>query len=442
VHGLEKNLILPMRILLVSPYLPWPLNSGGNAGMFSALKSLVADHEFTVVCLLQSPKQQTDLKELRQALPGVRFIPVETWTQDSGRFSNHPAFQAMRNFYRATREKLLQPGAAAPLPYYPFNPLPAKLIQTISEQLKKGVDICQVEFAELMSLGAWLPPELPKIYIHHQIHFIYAQRFIQAQGNAGGYGLYLEAAMRAQEIAFLKHYDTVVALSREDFEILQPHLNGVAIEISPTPFPADIQITAAAPVPFNGTFSFIASEAHLPNRDALAWLLAEIWPKISAALPSARLNIIGDWSEKTKNKLAQPTLNFTGFVPDLAAVVPGSVMLVPLRIGSGIRVKIMAAQALGAPVVTTRIGGEGLIGEDGREMLIRDSPDDFAAAAVELTRQPALWQKLSAGGKETVRKNYSPESVRARRNEIYARLLSARSAGSKTERVQAPASRL
>ncbi len=420
-----------MRILVVTPYLPWPLNSGGNAGQFTTLKCLMRDHEFTVVCLLQSPRQEASLKQLRQVLPAVRFVPVETWQQNSGRMASHPAFQAIRNFYRNSRGRLLHSRAAAPLPYYPFNPLPANLIRVLSEELKKGVDICQVEFAEMMPLGAWLPREMPKVFVHHQIHFIYAQRFIQAQGDAGGYAHFLETTMRAQEIAFLKCFDTVVTLSGDDREILRPYLNGVELAISPSPFPADIQITDAPPAPFNGTFSYIASETHLPNRDALVWLLEEIWPKISAALPLARLNIIGDWSEKTKNKLAGPTLNFTGFVPELASVLPGSVMLVPLRIGSGIRVKILAAQALGSPVVTTRIGGEGLIGEDGKEMLIRDSADDFAAAAIELTRQPALWQKLCAAGRESVRKNYSAESVRARRNEIYARLLSAHSARTK-----------
>jgi glycosyltransferase involved in cell wall biosynthesis len=442
VQGLEKNLTSRMRILLVTPYLPWPLNTGGNAGIFSTLKCLMADHEFTVVSLLQSPKQKPHLGPLRLALPGIRFIPVETWAQNSGRFSNNPAFRAARIFYRASREVVLHPGKAAPLPYYPFNPLPAKLIQIINEEIKKGVDICQVEFAEMMPLGAWLPPELPKVLIHHQIHFMYAQRFIQTQGDAGGYGRFLEATMRAQEIAFLKCFDTVVTMSKEDCDILRPHLNGVELVASPSPCPADIQITATPPAPFNGTFSFIASEAHLPNRDALVWLLEEIWPKISAALPSARLNIIGEWSEKRRNELAGPGLKFTGFVPDLASVVPGSVMLVPVRIGSGIRLKIVAAQALGAPVVTTRIGGEGLIGEDGREMLIRDSADDFAAAAVELARQPALWQKLCAAGKETVRKNYSPESLRARRNEIYRRLRTVPPAGNKPEKVPAPASLL
>jgi glycosyltransferase involved in cell wall biosynthesis len=410
-----------MRILIVTPYLPWPLNSGGNSGQFAVLKCLMEDHEFTVVCLLQSPKQKKDLEPLRAALPGVRFVPVESWTENSGRFSKLPVFQAARILYRACRELLLQSGGGEPMPFYPFNPLPVNFILAINEEIKKGVDLCQVEFAELLPLGAWLPPELPKVFLHHQIHFIYTQRFIEAQGDAGGYARFLETTMRVQEVAYLKYFNSVIVLSQVDHDILQPHLNGVELAISPPPFPADVEIAADAP-PFNGTFTYIASEGHSPNRDGLAWLLEDIWPKIATALPSACLKIIGSWSEKAIKKLARPGVEFTGFVPDLATVVPGSVVLVPIRIGSGIRLKILTAQALGAPVVTTAIGCEGLIGEDGWEMLIRDSAEDFAAAAIELTRDEEMWRKLCMAGREAVVRNYSPESVRARRNEIYGRL--------------------
>lgn len=98
-------------------------------------------------------------------------------------------------------------------------------------------------------------------------------------------------------------------------------------------------------------------------------------------------------------------------------------MLVPVRIGSGIRVKILIALALGVPVVSTTIGNEGIEILDGREILLRDDPDDFAAAAIELARNPALWRSLAIAGKDAVQKNYSPETVRIRRNQIYERLL-------------------
>jgi glycosyltransferase involved in cell wall biosynthesis len=411
-----------MKILVVTPYLPWPLNTGGNTAQFATLKCLKADHEFTVVSLLHSPKQRGDLEEAGRALPGVRFIGVDAWDMEPGRFSRNAAFLAARKIYRMSREALLQPGQPTALPYYPFNPLPAELIQILNKELQKGVDICQAEFAEMMPLGAWLPAEVPRVFIHHQIHFVYARRFIQAKGAAGGYGHFLEATIRAQETVFLKYFDTVVTFSQTDREILQPYLNGTEVVTSPFPLPPDVETKRETRDKFSGAFSFIASEAHDPNRDALEWLLEEIWPRIAAALPGASLNIIGEWSEKRKNRLTGAKINFTGYVKDLSSVMDGSVLLVPLRIGSGIRVKILTAQALGTPVVTTQIGTEGIEGADGKELLIRDTAESFAAAAVELANEPALWKRLSMAGREAVVRNYSPESVRARRNEIYGRL--------------------
>ena len=94
-------------------------------------------------------------------------------------------------------------------------------------------------------------------------------------------------------------------------------------------------------------------------------------------------------------------------------------MLVPLRIGSGIRVKIMVAMAQGVPVVSTTVGCEGMLMRDGQDLLVRDSGTAFAAAAVELARTPALWKELAASGQAAIIQNYSPESVRLRRNQIY-----------------------
>ena len=415
-----------MRILIASPFLPWPLNAGGNAAQFATLKCLAPDHEFVVVTQLNSTNHPSHLDQLRKALPGVRFIGVGGYRREPGIFSPRFALRTARKIYKIARKTLSQPAEPPPAPHYPFHSISANFIQALKEELKNGVDIFQAEFAEMMPLGAWVPPTLPKLFIHHQVHFVYAKRFIQARGDPTGYSDFLEAAMRNQEIALLKSFDTVVTFSHDDSAVLRPLLNGVTIDTSPFPLPPDVEVSHDKPTPFNGTFCFVASEPHFPNQDALAWLLEEIWPKISAALPSAKLNIVGDWSEKTRSRLAGPKVNFTGFVPDLSPVLKGSVQLVPLRIGSGIRVKILVALALGAPVVTTRIGGEGLMGIDDKEMLVRDTADDFAAAAIELTRQPALWQSMCLAGRDAVLKNYSPESVRARRNQIYDRLLASR----------------
>src|SRR6185312_11616650 len=104
-------------------------------------------------------------------------------------------------------------------------------------------------------------------------------------------------------------------------------------------------IAAAVESGFDGNFVFLGSEAHRANADALAWLLKAIWPAILAELPGAELKVIGDWTPAWRAAHARERVSFCGFLPDLAPALRGSIMLVPLRVGSGIRVKILAALA-------------------------------------------------------------------------------------------------
>jgi len=95
---------------------------------------------------------------------------------------------------------------------------------------------------------------------------------------------------------------------------------------------------AKSPPLFPATL-FLALGAHNPIATALEWLLAEIWPQITARLPSASLHVIGEWSAADQTAFARPGVVFLGFVKELSAALRGGIMLVPLRVGSGLRVK-------------------------------------------------------------------------------------------------------
>ena len=172
------------------------------------------------------------------------------------------------------------------------QPLPRPFIAALQEELKRGTDLCQAEFAEMLSLGAWFPKELPKVFIHHQIHFVYARRFAAAH-NPGGYANYFNSMMQAQELAYLRHFDSVITFSEADRQTLLSQLPAARVWNSPFPIPANVAIVETVTAEFDGRFLFVASEEHSPNRDALDWLLAEIWPQILQKLPAARLVIIG-----------------------------------------------------------------------------------------------------------------------------------------------------
>ncbi len=414
-----------MRILVASPYLPWPLWSGGNAAQFSTLHCLAQDHDFTLVCPVYSEAQRGYAQELQKRLSGVRIRAVFCGTR--------PPPLSLRVWHRGAgvARSLLKPLVhrgpdipPRPLPWYPFQPLPEPLVVALQEELERGTDLCQAEFAEMLPLGSWFPDELPKLFIQHQVHFIYAQRFLASQGGTD-YGRYLETMMRTQEVAFLGRFDQVVVFGEADKHALAPYLDSSKLSVSPFPIPADVGVAREIPERFDGRFLFVGSQEHGPNRDALDWLLSDIWPGITRQLPRARLTVVGRWNESVRASYAAASICFAGFVDNLARVLGGGILLVPLKIGSGIRTKILAALAQGVPVVTTPVGAEGLAVPEGCGCLVRSDPTEFANAAVELAQQPELWARVAASGLRAVVGTYSPESVRRRRNEIYSQVVGA-----------------
>jgi glycosyltransferase involved in cell wall biosynthesis len=411
-----------MNILVASPYLPWPLNAGGRVAQYSSLACLCTDHRFTLVCPVYTEEGLSDAAALQETLPGIKVRAVYCGSLE--RLSPPGEDILLRSLKWGARQyrkwrSTAPPGTAAqkerPVPAYPFSPLPEAYVAALADELKLGIDLVQVEFAEMLSLGAWLPREIPKVFIHHQLHFVYAERFLTAR-NLAGYSEYLREVMRVQEKAYLREFDSVVVFSDEDKRALSGWLEDDKVHVSPFPIASGSETRDDSR---EARFSFVGSEEHFPNRDALEWLTEEIWPEISKQMPGAILRVIGPWGEASRARHSKPGVEFTGFVADLENAIGGSVMLVPLRIGSGIRVKLLDAMAQGAPAVSTSIGCEGIPVADGINILIRDDASAFAAAAVELLNNSKLRTRLASAGKDLVAKYYSPDRVRKRRNEIY-----------------------
>ena len=161
------------------------------------------------------------------------------------------------------------------------------------------------------------------------------------------------------------------------------------------------------------------SRGWLPNEEGAAWFTAEVWPLVRKALPEAVLHLFG----------ATPAQGAPGIVAypspkDSAEVyAPGSILAVPLRIASGVRIKILEAWSRGVPVVATPAALAGLEAADGVEALVARDARDFAAAIARLHREPGLAATLVAGGRRARRERHDPEEVAKRLLAEYARVL-------------------
>jgi glycosyltransferase involved in cell wall biosynthesis len=410
-----------MRILIITPYVPWPLDSGGNAAQFSTLRCLCGDHDYIMLAPIYGG--QTDHSEvLMRELPRVKLRLVRC--SDRPRKTSLP-LKVIRKCLRVLQEWLTVPENNTPrLPYDPIGVLPEALLDAVRSEVARGVDLVQVEFADLLSLADCIPRGIPKLFIHHQLHFVYTQRAMESQFD-GFYKSHVADFIRLKETGLLRKFDSIITFSDEDRQLLLREGEMPPIFSSPFPVPCDIGFATESAVRFRGTYCFLGSESHFPNRDGLEWLFNEIWPLILESLPTARLKIFGKWGEGFRNKARRfgSSITFQGYVEDMGAEIYGGIQLVPLRIGSGIRTKILAALAQGVPSVATTVAAEGLVAGRSGGILLADEASSIAAAAVLLATQSDEWSRHANQGLSSVKRLHSPEAVRTRRNEIYQRVV-------------------
>jgi glycosyltransferase involved in cell wall biosynthesis len=406
---------------------------------FRTLEALQGACEFTLLFPAYHADQEVDAFGLKGRLSKVNFVPVRCYEPPmplppSPRMTFRRVlvntlrkiFPAPKVHFEKTAELDLNTikGDPEPLPYYPFHNLHPDFVKAVDKELDKGYDIFQAEFCEMLSLGPIVGDRAKKLFIHHQLHFIYAERLLKSLLKPTTQARYLAERMRLEEKAFLECFDTAVVFSNIDADLLRGFSPSLQVEVSPFPSPENITLHSPIGGCEGHDFVFVASESHKPNAMGLAWFMEAVWPKLKANLPTANIIVVGKWSQSAQASIpAFQDICFQGFVPELSAALRGKIMVVPLWVGSGIRTKILAAWSAGVPVVTTTIGAEGLPGEHGKHYWVADNADSFAAACEELAGHARMRSEYAQNGLNLVESHYSLEAVKNRRLEIYNNLL-------------------
>jgi glycosyltransferase involved in cell wall biosynthesis len=159
---------------------------------------------------------------------------------------------------------------------------------------------------------------------------------------------------------------------------------------------------------------FIGGYVHGPNVDAAIWLCEEIMPIVWRTHPAIRVTLIGSNVPDEVRRLASNRVQVAGFIPDVTPYFERArLMVAPLRYGAGLKGKVGHAFAYGLPTITTTIGAEGFDLVAGRDAMIADDAEGFAAAIIRAYDDPALWETLSENGARIV-KRFSPEATQER----------------------------
>lgn len=160
------------------------------------------------------------------------------------------------------------------------------------------------------------------------------------------------------------------------------------------------------------TLLFVGSMGYRPNSEAAEFLVGRVLPLVRAAVPDVRVRLVGNEGEAIASLGEIEGVDVVGSVDDMAPeLLDASVCVVPLLSGGGTRIKILEAFAYGLPVVSTTVGAEGLGATDGQHLRIGDGPEPFAAACVELLRDPERAAELAANASDLSEERYTPEAI-------------------------------
>jgi glycosyltransferase involved in cell wall biosynthesis len=156
---------------------------------------------------------------------------------------------------------------------------------------------------------------------------------------------------------------------------------------------------------------FLGSMSYRPNQEAATWLAKEVWPRVLALEPRARLTIAGSsFASALQNELAAPRIDFATDVPEVRAfTAPFRAMLAPLFSGSGMRIKVLEAMAMGKPVIATPLGAGGIDVTHDENILIATDPAELAQLVVRCMNEDALAERIGRAARMLVAERYDPD---------------------------------
>lgn len=397
-----------MKILVVAPRVPWPPVDGGRVAIVSiALGLRDAGAEVEMVAL--NPRKHSSLE---REIPDRRGpLAVVALTHDTSRSPIRVAFGLLRRHRSVIASRFVS----------------RDLSHLVRERVARGdVDVVQIEGPMLSGCIAAARAGSSRVLVamrsQNVEHAIWQRLADGARSTLNRVAMRrIASQLREHERMANDASDALVAISAGDLERFREL--GFAGPALVVPIGIDVGGCAPAPAGARGAF-FIGSLDYRPNVEGLLWLAHEVMPRVRLLAPSLEVVAAGsNAASELVRKVEASGIRVVGQVSDARAFMSASgVMAVPLLSGSGVRVKIVEAMALGVPVVSTTLGAEGLGVTDGRELVIADGAEAFADALVRLERDETLRGSLASSSRAFVARELDRELLGRRLLDFYRSL--------------------
>ena len=382
-----------MKILWVKAGGLVPPDTGGKIRSYNILRQLARHHSVTFFSFYAAhdPDVHADLKKMFER---VVTIPLKIPAPKS--------FAEMREY--GTRLLSSEPYGITKY----CRPEVRRALRALLEQNKYDVILC--DFMVAAGVIPWEAPT-PKVLFTHNVEATIWRRHYEVASNAVWKAIsWLEwRKMEAAERHYLRLADRVLAVSETDRDAFASFLKIDKLTVIPTGVDVEFfQPTGGEEA--ENSLVFTGSMDWLPNEDAIFYFVDSILPLIKLQRPDVSLKVVGRSPSRKLQALAEieKSIHLTGWVNDVRPFVAcGAACIVPLRIGGGTRLKIFEAMAMGKAVVSTSVGAEGLAVRSDENILLADTPDDFAESVISLLRDAKRRQQLGTAARRLVQENYS-----------------------------------
>lgn len=391
-----------MKLLFLAPYPPYPPRGGGQQRMWQFVRLLSAEHDVVVLTFSPSPEATEALAPLRR-MCRVEVVPL-------------PAHTLARRF------KTLLTSALPDMALRGRSAAYAAALRGLQEH--ERFDIVQAESIETAQYGEQTASGTLWVYDAWNAEFLLQRRAFATDArnprklHAAAYSLAQWRKLRAYEARLSRRFGGALAVSEHDAAVLErldPGLrlatipNGVDTGFYSLP---DRGINAIADN--HGYALFTGSLSFRPNIDAVRWFAHHVLPLVRAAAPELRFVVVGRDPQPAVLELGRlPGVEIVGEVEDVRPYFSGAaVYVVPMRIGGGVRLKLLEALSMQQAVVSTVLGVEGVEGlRDGEHALLAANSTDFAGHVVRLLRDRELAARLGANGRRLVVERYEWRSI-------------------------------
>lgn len=417
-------------ILFILPMLPYPLISGGHQALFNGIVAVHDIMNASLSFIVDDEYQYLDVKkDFEKELPNVTLLPCyqcERITdiekrEKVGRPWYKKAFHAVFPIRHRHRSHPITPITFDKTAYWKMCTLPSsedfvKHNQVIIDS--NHFDFVQIEMPWLMTLVLGLSCEGKMIFVHHELGFVRRALEMRDTPKEDYHSWMWLHFADMNEISLLNKYDAVVTLSSTDTMKLKEA--GVVKPLYSSMATVETSLTLEENVCSAKRLTFIGPDVHTPNYEGIMWFLENCWKQLKETDSEYTLDVIGKWSEHNilAIKSQYEGVNFLGYVDDLSDEMKGSIMIVPINIGSGIRMKILEASTRGIPFVSTSVGAEGIPVKDGVHCIIADKPEDFVRGILKM-QDVSLQTQFIRQARQMVKENFSLEALRANRLKIY-----------------------